>query len=365
MSVDHYEVLGVAREASTDEIRKAYRKLARELHPDVNQEDGAEEKFKLVTHAYEVLSDPEQRDRYDRGGDQFGGFGNFGDIFETFFGGAAGGSRGPRSRRERGQDALLRVDIDLVDVIFGIKKTIEVDTAVVCESCEGSCCAPGTEPKRCDICGGSGSVQRTVRSLLGNMVTQSPCGSCRGFGTVIEHACPSCAGQGRVRASRSLDVDIPGGIESGQRIHLPGSGEVGHGGGPAGDLYLEFAVTPHDTFARAGDDLVATIEVDLTDAILGTETTVESLDGPVDITIRPGVQSEDVLTIKGRGVTKLRGAGRGDLKLSVHVVTPTKLASKESELVKKLRELRKPHAPHLKAAHPSTFQRLRDRLFGG
>jgi molecular chaperone DnaJ len=365
MSVDHYEVLGVARDASTDEIRKAYRKLARELHPDVNKEAGAEDKFKLVTHAYEVLSDPQQRERYDRGGDQFGDFGGFGDIFETFFGGAAGGSRGPRSRRERGQDALIRVDIDLIDVVFGTKKTIEVDTAVVCESCEGSCCAPGTEPRRCDICGGSGQVQRTVRSLLGNMVTQSPCGSCRGFGTVIENPCPSCAGQGRVRATRSIDVDIPGGIESGQRIHLQGSGEVGHGGGPAGDLYLEFAVSPHDTFARAGDDLVATVDVDLTDAMLGTETTLESLDGPVDITIRPGVQSEDVLTIKGRGVTKLRGAGRGDLKLNVHVVTPTKLSGKESDLVKKLREMRKPEAPQLKAAHPSTFQRLRDRLFGG
>lgn len=364
MSVDHYEVLGVSRDASTEDIRRAYRKLARELHPDVNQEEGAEEKFKLVTHAYEVLSDPEQRDRYDRGGDQFAGFGPFGDIFETFFG-QGGASRGPRPRRERGQDALLRVDIDLSDVIFGTTKTLEVDTAVVCESCEGSCCAPGTEPRRCDICGGSGQVQRTVRSLLGNMVTQSPCGSCRGYGTVIEHPCPTCAGQGRVRATRSIDVDIPGGIESGQRIHLPGSGEVGHGGGPAGDLYLEFAVATHETFSRAGDDLVASIDVDLTDAILGTESTVESLDGPVDITIRPGVQSEDVLTIKGRGVTKLRGAGRGDLKLVVHVVTPTKLSGKETDLVKALRDARKPQPPQLKHATSSTFQRLRERFFGG
>ena len=364
MSTDHYEVLGVSREASTEDIRKAYRKLARELHPDVNQEEGAEDRFKLVTHAYEVLSDPEQRERYDRGGDQFAGFGPFGDIFETFFGAAGGSSRGPRPRRERGQDALIRVDVDLADTIFGTTKTIDVDTAVLCESCQGSCCAPGTEPRRCDICGGSGQVQRTVRSLLGNMVTQSPCGSCRGYGTVIDNPCPTCAGQGRVRATRSIDVEIPGGIESGQRIQLAGFGEVGHGGGPAGDLYLEFAVQPHETFARLGDDLVATVHVDLTDAMLGTESTVESLDGPVDITIRPGVQSEDVLTIKGRGVTRLRGAGRGDLKLHVHVVTPTKLSGKESDLIKTLREMRKPAPPQLKAATSGTFQRLRERFFG-
>ena len=363
MAVDHYEVLGVAKDASDDAIRKAYRKLARELHPDVNQEEGAEDRFKQVTHAYEVLSDPEQRARYDRGGDEMGGFGPFGDIFETFFGG--GGSRGPRPRTERGQDALIRVDVDLADVVFGTTRTLDVDTAVLCESCGGSCCAPGTNPRTCDICGGSGQVQRTVRSLLGNMVTQSPCGSCRGYGSVIDQPCPTCAGQGRVRSTRQVDVEIPGGIETGQRIHLPGSGEIGHGGGPAGDLYLEFHVSAHDTFDRQGDDLLATIDVDVTDAILGTETTLESLDGPVDITIRPGVQSEDILTIKGRGVTKLRGAGRGDLKIAVHVVTPTKIGAKEIDLVQKLRELRKPSAPTFQATQSSTFQRLRERFFGG
>ena len=197
------------------------------------------------------------------------------------------------------------------------------------------------------------------------MVTQSPCGSCRGYGSVIDQPCPTCAGQGRVRSTRQVDVEIPGGIETGQRIHLPGSGEVGHGGGPAGDLYLEFHVGAHDTFDRQGDDLIATVDVDVTDAILGTETTLESLDGPVDITIRPGVQSEDVLTIKGRGVTKLRGAGRGDLKIAVHVVTPTKIGAKEIDLVQKLRDLRKPEAPSFKAVQSSTFQRLRERFFGG
>ena len=204
MSADHYQVLGLAKDASAEDIKKAYRKLARQLHPDVNSEEGAEEKFKQVTHAYEVLSDPQQRANYDMGGGQgFGGLGPFGDIFETFFGGTQG-SRGPRPRQERGQDALVRVDVDLVDVIFGVTTTLELDTAVLCETCQGSCASPGTSPRTCDICGGSGSLQRTVRSVLGNMVTQSPCGSCRGFGSVIDSPCPTCAGQGRVRAARSL-----------------------------------------------------------------------------------------------------------------------------------------------------------------
>lgn len=364
MSVDHYEVLGVPRDATSDDIRKAYRKLARQLHPDVNQEEGAEERFKLVTHAYEVLSDPEERARYDRGGDQFPGFGSFGDIFDTFFGGGSA-QRGPRPRQERGQDALIRVDVELSDVLFGVTKTLELDTAIVCSSCEGSCCAPGTEPRLCDICHGTGQIQRTVRSMLGNMITQSPCGSCRGYGTVIDHACPTCAGAGRVRATKSLDIEIPGGIESGQRIHMPGAGEVGHGGGPSGDLYIEFSVRPHPVFQRSGDDLVATLHVDAFDAMLGAEVTLETLDGPVEVTVRPGVQADDVLTFKGRGITKLRGAGRGDLKLVVHILIPQKLGAKEAELVESLRELRKPAAPSLQGIPQGRFQRLRDRFFGG
>ncbi len=366
MSVDHYQVLGVEREASAEDIKRAYRKLARQLHPDVNKEAEAEEKFKQVTHAYEVLSDPQQRASYDMGGGQnFGGFGPFGDIFETFFGGGAGSGRGPRPRQERGQDALIRVDVDLVDVIFGVTKTLDIDTAVLCETCQGSCASPGTSPRTCDICGGSGSLQRTVRSVLGNMVTQSPCGSCRGFGTVIDSPCPTCAGQGRVRATRSLSVDIPGGIETGQRIHLPQQGEVGHGGGQSGDLYLEFTVRGDQIFSRSGDDIIATLEIDMVDAILGTEVTLTALDGDVVVAVKPGAQSADVITIKGRGVTKLRGSGRGDLRLGVHVITPAKLSAKESELIKKLKEIRKPHGPTLAGAHQGMFHKFRDRLFGG
>lgn len=364
MAIDHYQVLGLERSASSDEIKKAYRKLARQLHPDVNQAADAEDRFKQVTHAYEVLSDPEQRANYDAGGQaSFGGFGGFGDIFENFFG-ASGSPRGPRSRKERGQDALLRVEVDLKDVIFGQKQTIEIDTAVLCESCEGTCASAGTESRRCDICGGSGSLQRTVRSVLGNMVTQSPCGSCRGFGEVIDNPCPACAGQGRVRATRSLAVEIPGGIETGQRVHLPGEGEVGHGGGPNGDLYLEFTVRNDKTFSRAGDDIIATVEVDFLDAIEGTEATVNALDGEVKFFVKAGTQSADVISIKGRGLTKLRGSGRGDLRLAVQVKNPSKLSAKESGLFKQLRELRKPAEPTLLGAQQGIFQKFRDRMFG-
>jgi molecular chaperone DnaJ len=227
---DHYEVLGVERNASADDIKRAYRKLARELHPDVNPSPDASDQFKLVTHAYDVLSDPQQREVYDMGGTgSFGaqGFGGFGDIFETFFGAAASGGgggnvRGPRSRKERGQDALLRVELDLDEVVFGSKRDLDIQTAVLCETCQGSCCARCTSAQTCDICNGTGSIQRTVRSLLGNVMTSSPCGTCRGFGTVIPNPCPTCQGQGRVRATRTAKIDIPAGVDTGLRIQLPG-----------------------------------------------------------------------------------------------------------------------------------------------
>ncbi|MBX3088243.1 MAG: molecular chaperone DnaJ [Cryobacterium sp.] len=356
---DHYEVLGVDRNASQDEIKKAYRKLARELHPDVNPGQEAQERFKLVTHAYDVLSDPQAREQYDLGGG-VGGIG-FGDIFETFFG-AAPRAAGPRSRRERGQDALIRIEVDLADVIFGRKREMEVDTAVICETCQGSCCAPGTEPVTCDICKGAGQIQRSVRSLLGNVLTSSPCGTCRGYGTVIQTPCTACGGQGRVRARRKISIEIPAGVETGVRLQLQGQGEVGPAGGPPGDLFLEVKVGHHDIFSRNGDDLLATIEVQMTDAILGTDVEVKGLDGPVKFEIRPGTQSADVVTIKDRGVTHLRGTGRGDLKIGVQVVTPAKLDAKQQELIRQFASTRKSTAPTLTQFQQSMFQKLRERF---
>ena len=360
---DHYETLGVQRDASADEIKKAYRRLARELHPDVNPSGEAAERFKQVTHAYDVLSDPNQRQQYDMGGSggMGGGFGGFGDIFETFFGGGQS-QRGPRSRRERGQDALLRVEVELHEIIFGTTRTLEVDTAVLCETCNGSCCAPGTEPVTCDIFRGSGQIQRTVRSLLGNVMTSSPCGSCRGYGTVIQNPCPSCAGQGRVRARRNVPVDIPAGVDTGLRIQLPGQGEVGPAGGPNGDLYLEIKVKTHETFSRQGDDLMATVEVQMADAILGTQVTLPALDGDVTVEIKPGTQSAEVITVKERGITRLRGSGRGDLKLGIQVVTPVRLNSKETKLIQEFAQSRRPVPPQFSTFQQGLFSKLRDRF---
>lgn len=354
---DHYEVLGIAREASQDEIKRAYRKLARELHPDVNPSEDAAERFKSVTHAYDVLSDPQSRAEYDRGPQT--GFG-LGDIFEQFFGG--GRTQGPRPRRQPGQDSLLRVDLELADVVFGVHKELRVQTAVLCEACDGACTAPGTREETCTICQGTGHVQRQVRSLLGNVVTAQPCGSCRGHGTVIPIPCPTCAGHGRVRAERTIPVDIPAGVDSGLRIQLPGRGEAGEAGGPPGTLFLEVQVRHHDVFSRDGDDLLGTLEVAMTDAVLGSRASFEALDGPVEVEVPQGVQSGDVLTVADRGVTRLRGGGRGDLRLGVQVVTPTRLDKESTELLRRIHERTKPPAPRMAQFQQGLFSKLRDRF---
>jgi len=339
---DHYEVLGVARDATEDQIKKAYRKLARELHPDINPAKEAQERFKLVTHAYEVLIDSSSRASYDGGGAE--GFG-IGDIFDSFFGG--GGQRGPQSRSQRGQDALLRVDLDLKEAVFGANKVLTIDTAIVCDECQGSCCRPGTSPQTCDICRGSGQIQRQVQSFMGAMITTAPCGTCRGTGQVILDPCVKCRAQGRVRASRDLDLDIPAGVSDGLRLHLPGQGEVGFGGGPSGDIYLEVSVRADPIFGRDGDNLVAVLEVPVADAALGFETQIETLDGPTQVAVKAGAQHGEVITIKGFGSNKLRGRGRGDLLLQIKVLTPNRIDGKQRDLFKKIKALHKDDSPRL------------------
>lgn len=356
---DHYETLGVSRDATDDQIKKAYRKLARELHPDVNPAPEAQERFKAVTHAYEVLSDPDSRRSYDMGGqDAFGGMGGFGfgDIFDTFFGGAQ--ARGPRSMAQRGQDALIRVDLSLDEVVFGAPKTLQIDTAVLCELCKGTCTQPGTSLATCDICRGSGNIQRQVRSLLGNVISSSPCGACRGFGQVISDPCSGCRGEGRVRARRNLDVNIPAGVEDGMRLQLAGQGEVGFAGGPAGDLYVDVVVRQHEFFSRDGDDLTCVLDVPLHDAVLGGFAEIETFDGKVQIDIDAGAQSGDVVNIRGKGVTKMRG-GRGDLRVKLQIETPTKLDAKQKELFRTLAKLRKTDTPKLAKQRPGVFGKRR------
>ncbi|HZI96038.1 MAG TPA: molecular chaperone DnaJ [Actinomycetales bacterium] len=367
---DHYAVLGVDRDASTEDIKRAYRRLARKLHPDVNPE--AAEEFKEVSRAYHVLSTPEKRRAYDLGGDPNGTGGGFGpgfgfsDIFETFFAGAGGGARGPVSRQRRGQDALIRLDIDLEQAVFGAERELVVDTAVVCPTCDGSCCRPGTSPARCDVCGGRGQIQRTARSFLGQVMTTSACPACGGYGTVIPDPCLECSGEGRVRTRRTLTIRVPAGVDTGTRIQLGGQGEVGQAGGPPGDLYVEIAERPHEVFTRRGDDLHCTMIVPMTAAALGTSLDLETLDGDRSIDVRPGTQPGEVQTLRGLGVTHLRSGGRGDLHLHLDVATPTRLDDEQTELLRSLATLRGEERPagRMAAANPSVFSKLRDRFAG-
>ncbi|MFP5336198.1 MAG: molecular chaperone DnaJ [Actinomycetes bacterium] len=367
---DHYAVLGVSRDATAEEIKKAYRKLARQLHPDVGGAESAE-RFKEVSAAYEVLSNPDKRRAYDMGVDPNGTGGGFGpgfgfsDIFETFFGGAAG-QRGPAHRRRRGQDAMIRLDVDLADAVFGSERELQIDTAVICPTCQGSCCQPGTSPRTCDVCGGRGQVQRVARSFLGQVMTTSPCPTCQGFGTVIPDPCLECSGEGRVRSRRSLTIRVPAGVDTGTRIQLAGQGEVGPAGGPPGDLYVEVSVRPHETLTRRGDDLHCTVSVPMTAAALGTTLRLETLDGPESVDVRPGTNSGEVLTLRGLGVTHLRSPGRGDLHVHVEVQTPTRLDEEQERLLRELARLRGEERPEgrLEAAQAGVFSRLRDRFAG-
>jgi len=373
---DYYAWLGVRRDADADEIKKAYRRLARELHPDVNPDPQTQERFKDITQAYEVLSDPEKRQMYDLGADPFapggaagaGGFGAgnpFSDIMDAFFGGSAG-PRGPRSRARRGRNATIRVELDLAECAFGATRDLVVDTAVVCPTCTGEGTAPGTHPTTCEVCNGRGEVNQVTRSFLGQVMTSRPCPGCGGFGTVIRRPCPECDGDGRVRTRRTIKVRIPAGVEDGTHIQLAGEGETGPGGGPPGDLFLEIVQRPHPIFERQGDDLHCTVTIPMVAAALGATLTVETLDGPAEIDVRPGTQSGQAIPLYGQGTAHLNAQGRGDLLLHMTVETPTKLEPEQEALLRELARLRDEEAPPGKFApgQQGFFSRLRDAFNG-
>ena len=378
MSQDYYGTLGVSRDATAEEIKKAYRKLARSLHPDVNPDPEAQERFKSVTVAYEVLSDPEKRAFYDRGGDPLsnnagGGFGagfSFSDIMDAFFG-QQGGQRGPRGRTRRGSDALIRIAVPLAEAAFGTTRELKVDTAVVCETCHGNGSADGADPVTCQACRGYGEVQHVQRSFLGDIRTARPCPTCHGYGSVIVNPCEECSGDGRVRARRTLTIKVPAGVDTGTRIQLAGEGEVGPGGGPAADLYVEIEVEPHQLFTRSDDDLYCDVRVPMTAAALGTQIDLPTLEADADIEgaeptigfdIAAGTQSGETVTLRGRGVPHLRGAGRGDLKVRVVVETPTKLDDAQRELLTQLAVERGEERVEgeFAASHRGVFGRIRD-----
>lgn len=381
MARDYYGLLGVSKNASDADIKRAYRKLARELHPDVNPDEAAQAKFKEISVAYEVLSDPDKRRIVDLGGDPlesaaaggngFGGFGGLGDVFEAFFGGGFGGgaaSRGPIGRVRPGSDSLLRMRLDLEECATGVTKQVTVDTAVLCDRCQGKGTNGDSVPIPCDTCGGRGEVQTVQRSLLGQMLTSRPCPTCRGVGVVIPDPCQQCMGDGRIRARREISVKIPAGVGDGMRVRLAAQGEVGPGGGPAGDLYVEVHEQAHDVFVREGDHLHCTVSVPMVDAALGVTVTVDAiLDGLSEITIPPGTQPGSVITLRGRGMPHLRSNTLGDLHVHVEVVVPTRLDHQDIELLRELKGRRDREVADVRSTHAAAgglFSRLRETFTG-
>ncbi len=349
---DFYDLVGVSRGASQDEIKKAYRKRARELHPDANPgNEAAEAEFKQVAEAYETLSDPQKRSHYDRfgqsggqgagfGGDPFSGGGGLGDIFEAFFN-TAGGSGGGRSAGpQRGVDLEVVAELDLEDTVHGVAKEVTVRTAVSCDTCEATGAAEGASAETCGQCNGAGQVQQVRQSFLGQMMTTTTCPRCAGQGSTISHPCTRCNGEGRNVEDRTYTVDIPAGVGHGSTLRLSGRGAVGPRGGGAGDLYVEVRVKPHPVFARDGDDLLAELHVAVAQAALGATISFHTLDDAVDVEIPSSSQTGKVFTLREHGVPRLRGRGRGRMLLTLIVDTPTELDAEQAELLRRFAELR-------------------------
>jgi len=345
---DYYELLGVARDAGADDIKRAFRRLARELHPDVSDAPDAEHRFREVVEAYEVLSNSERRELYDRFGHaglRGGGFqpstfdlGSLSDLFSAFFGDHLFGVGG-RMGRARGADIAARVEIDLADVATGTKREVPFGVAVPCDRCAGNGAEPDTPVRACPSCGGNGRVRQVSRSVFGEFVRTGTCPTCSGSGKLIEQPCEQCRGAGRVLEERTLEVEIPAGIHDGQRIRLSGEGHAGALGGRAGDVYVEVHVRPDERFVREGNDVYTTVDLTVTQAALGTTLTVPTLEGETELTFEPGTQPGEVRVLRGRGLPVLQGFGRGNQRVLVSVTVPRRLTEEQRRLLEEFERL--------------------------
>lgn len=371
---DYYELLGVSRNASADEIKKAYRKLARKYHPDANPDDpNAEAKFKEVSEAYVVLSDPEKRTNYDRfghagvDGQGFGGFngfgdlGGFGDIFEMFFGSAG---RRRSSGPEKGPDIKVELELTLKEAAFGLEREIKVARTEVCGTCGGSGAAAGSKPVTCSACQGAGQVQFAQNTPFGRIVQSRACDRCHGKGKIIEKPCPTCRGTGKNRRMRSISVNVPPGVDNGSRLRVAAEGEPGSRGGPMGDLYVYIHVKPHKIFKREGDDLICEIPISFVQAALGDELEVPTLEGSATFKLPEGTQTGTIYRMKGKGVPNVSGFGRGDQHVLIKVITPTKLCDKQKDLLKEFAKLGEGNQNISPQTDKSIFERVKDAFMG-
>ncbi len=346
---DYYELLGVARDADEQEIKKAFRRLARRLHPDVSEEPDAEARFREISEAYEVLSNAETRqlyDRYGHAGLRSGGFtprhfdvGSLGDLFSAFFGDDLFGMAGRGAAAARGADVAAEIEIDLVEAARGTTASVPVQVAVPCRSCGGDGVEPGTKVSTCPRCHGSGRLQQVSRSLFGEFIRTAACPECGGTGRLVEHPCETCSGAGRTLEERKLSVEVPPGIHDGQRIRLSGEGHAGALGGRAGDLYVAVRIRPHERFVREGNDIFSQVDLTIVQAALGTNVSIETLEGPVELEFDPGTQPGQVRVLRGRGMPVLQGSGRGDHRVLVNVLVPRRLTDEQRRLLEEFERL--------------------------
>lgn len=377
---DYYDILGVSRDADKEEIKRAYRRLARKYHPDVNKEPGADEHFKEINRAYEVLSEPEMRARYDRFGEagvssgaagaagfqDFGDFGGFAaDIFESFFSGFGGGMGTQTASRKRGptrgEDRRLDLKLDFREAVFGGEKEIRISHLETCNTCDGSGAKPGTQPRTCSMCNGAGQVRRAARTPFGSFTQVSVCPTCNGAGQVIEEKCETCGGRGQRQETKKLKINVPAGVDNGTRLRVTGEGDSGQRGGPAGDLYVYLFVEPDPEFRREGINILTELKVSYIQAILGARVEVNTVDGkPEELLIPHGIQPDTVLMLEGKGVPKLGNpVARGDHLITVKVEIPTKLSQEERELLEKIAKIRGDR--HERGG----FEGLIGKMFGG